>query len=91
MTKKNIFASELSYLPWFFSWKALICLQSENAVTFEQTILVLTLRVQRKCFRNLLRHKEVSYEFTVLNELSDKRLVKSCFMFVGGLYFSVIS
>ena len=52
---------------------------------------MLTLRIHRKCFRNLLELKEVSYEFTVLNELSDTMLVKNCFVFFAELYFSVIS
>ena len=50
---------------------------------------MLTLRIHRKCFRNLLELKEVSYEFTVLNEL--RMLVKNCFVFFGELHFSVIS
>ena len=50
---------------------------------------MLTLRIHRKCFRNLLEFKEVSYEFTVLNELSDTMLVKNCFVFLGNCIFQL--
>ena len=58
-------------------------------VSLSSRPVVLTLRIHRKCFRNLLEFKEVSYEFTVLNELSDTMLVKNCFVFLGNCIFQL--